>query len=61
MWVCKSHVKEAVAKFDVPHFYRAPKDFGITCKYCSKKAVANVYYAHKPIYKRESHLEKDAM
>lgn len=53
MWVCKSHVKEALANFNAPHFYRAPKDFGIKCKFCNSPAVANMYYAHKPIFKRE--------
>lgn len=49
MWVCKSHVKEALKKLDAPHFYSAPEGIGMKCTICNKAAIANMYYAHKPL------------
>jgi hypothetical protein len=53
MWICKTHVKEALGKFNTPHFNSVPKGVGMKCTLCTNSAAANMYYTHQPLSFRD--------
>ena len=42
MWVCKTHMKEALPFLDAPHLSKA--SYQIKCSLCESLAIAKVYY-----------------
>lgn len=55
MWVCNSHMKEALTLLEAPHISKTP--YQIKCSLCDDRAVAKIYYAHEPLsYKRKQAL-----
>jgi hypothetical protein len=46
MWVCHKHIKEALTVFEIPHIHKAR--YEVKCSLCNNRAIANLYYAHKP-------------
>lgn len=45
MWVCKSHIKEALLFIDAPHVSKA--SYQIKCSLCEKFAIAKVYFSYQ--------------
>jgi hypothetical protein len=46
MWACSKHIKEALTLLETPHISISP--YRIKCSLCDNRAIAKVYYAHKP-------------
>lgn len=47
MWVCNSHIKEALTLLEAPHISKTP--YQIKCSLCNDRAVAKIYYTHQPL------------
>lgn len=47
MWACSRHMKEVLTFLETPHISKA--SYQIKCSLCENPAVAQVYYAHKPL------------
>lgn len=45
MWVCHTHMKEALSLLEIPHIRKAP--YKIKCTLCDNLASAKVYYTHQ--------------
>lgn len=45
MWVCHTHMKEALSVLEIPHIRKAP--YKIKCMLCDNTASAKVYYTHQ--------------
>jgi hypothetical protein len=45
MWVCHTHMKEALTLLETPHIRKAP--YKIKCSLCDNTASAKVYYTHQ--------------
>ncbi|WP_155925787.1 MULTISPECIES: hypothetical protein [Bacillus] len=55
MWVCNSHMKEIIALMDTPHISKA--SYQIKCSACDNRAIAKVYFAHKPFRLQKNQKE----
>jgi hypothetical protein len=58
MWVCKTHVKEALGKLNAPHFYTVPKGTAMKCTLCNNSAVANMFYTHRPLSYKDKNSKR---
>ncbi len=56
MWVCKTHVKEALPLLETPHVSKAV--YQIRCSLCENLAVAKVYYTHQTCHFSKKQLNE---
>jgi hypothetical protein len=52
MWACNRHMKEILNFLEAPHISKA--SYQIKCSLCDNRALAKIYYTHKPL-----HLKKN--